>query len=128
MSESEVAQLIVTLIKSTAKYMVLRISNESARLVYKNAMRQCIYIVTQYPLIDKCKAEIKCSTKNMTIAYPDKWWKSNYKAREYHLLAFTQTLEIISSIEKRFVNGSCSDPNIQKEKIIAVYYNNVDFD
>ena len=128
MTGQETTYLIVSLMKGTAKYMVLHISDGSTRLIYKNAMKQCIYIMQEYPSIERCRAEIKCSINNIKLAYPNKWWKSNAKMREYHLLAFAQTLEIISSIEKRFILGSSCDPNIQSHKVIDIYYNNVDFE
>lgn len=92
--------------KSMGRYVHRRITTPEGKAAYLHAMRQAITFTTSgFESLELIKARIEGIRSESEYKYPQKLFKKRLEERRCHDLAVDQALEIVSSIEKRFVTG-----------------------
>lgn len=126
MSEQEVLELMLTLMRSTADYTHKRIESKDLKGAYQCAMTQCITYMKNTIYEKSCifTAWDRMNSVKVHINkfYPDHWYSFNNENRKYYTMAVDQCLEIVEKLEARFVTGaSDTDPRMFRGKGLTVY-------
>jgi hypothetical protein len=113
--------------RATGNYTQARITNKLEKEAYIEGMRICIELVSNYEfsryldevIVDAC-VQYSSIKKNPFFSFA--------KPKDYYEMAYKQTLDIIASIDKRFVSGSAdTDPRMYRYIEIDLYSNDRPF-
>ncbi len=103
-----------TLLKATGNYVYLRIADKHEKAAYYQAMRQAILKVKHHSSEDapdmfvaSLRASIDLIRQDASSLYPKRLFVSRASELRGHNMAIDQALEVISSIEGRFITGQC---------------------
>lgn len=116
--------------KSTGRYVHRRIEKQSGKDAYRDAMRACIEFVSagEYEL-STVKAQIEGWKDHLRHRFPNKFLSKRDYERRHHDLACQHALDIVNSIEARFITGSCdSEPRLLRGQGVVYYYDDSLFD
>lgn len=112
MQTQDANDLILTLTRSTAKYVYKRLErNGKCKEAYVHGMKLCIEAIKLQDInIDQLRERLSAIKILSIDHYPKRWYRSNDEVRGYYEMAVDQVIAIVDSIEGRFVTG-CSDPD-----------------
>ena len=105
-----VSETIAMLMKSTGHYVHKRIVGDLGKKAYQVAMQECLdHVQHGYTNLDLIKAKVQGVYDNALHLYPKRMFNKREEERRCHQMAVDQALEIISSLEKRFIVGGADD-------------------
>lgn len=124
MSDSieSVSETIIMLMKSTGRYVHLRIHNQKHKDVYASALKKCIALVEANPTdFDLYRFNIMQRENYEAYEYRPSFWNKKTHERHYATMAARQALEIVDNLYGRFVTGmSDTEPRNYKGKGIIL--------
>lgn len=112
----EVLQIMVILMRSTAGYMRSRLSKVEDVEAYTKVMISIISL-TQIGLlsVEMLIAKIEALRDEASTLYVDSFFSKKESQRKFHYMAIDHALDIVNSVNGRFVTGlSDSAPRIYK--------------
>jgi hypothetical protein len=118
--------LILTLARSTGKFVSKRIENADNKSTYIYNMKKIIALIIEAYSLESLKTLIDESKSNIDKSYPIKFFSSYKMNRKYALYAHQHIIDIYNSIYGRFITGM-SDEYSRKYKYkesIHIYDNN----
>ena len=125
----DASEMMLDLAKATANYIYRRIEYISYREAYAKGMAKCIETMKNtahsHSLMRTLVGSIE---RDLDKDYPQTFFKKFRIEREYYMLAVENSLDIINSIEGRFITGtSDSDPRFYKDKDLFIYRDQLEF-
>lgn len=98
--------------KSTGNYVHARISSPEGQIAYEAAMRECVQIVSSGLLsIDMLKSKVEAHRAEAVHLYQRSFFNKRLEEYRCHEMAIDNALDIIRSLEGRFITGqSDTDP------------------
>jgi hypothetical protein len=129
MQIQDASDMMLTLTRATANYIHRRIENLSHRNAYAKGMSRCVDAMKSASFSHSLMREkLNLIEQSVDQEYKQSFFKRFRLEREYYLLAVENCIDIIDSIEARFVTGTCdSDPRFYKNKSLLVYKNELNF-
>jgi hypothetical protein len=124
MQTQDVNDLILTLTRSTAKYVYRRLAkNGKCRDAYADGMKTCIDAIKWHDRdIDQLRGRFTAIKMLAEDRYPKRWYRSNDEARSYYEMAVDQAVSVLNSIEGRFITGmSDPDPRMYRNRGLLIY-------
>lgn len=127
MQTQDALALMLILTKSTARYVHKRLEkNGKYRGAYTCAMTQSITELKNCIEDDRTIMYTRSRVEGIKIfadnVYPKHWYKSNEECRGYYNMAIDQVLEIIDSLDSRFITGGCdTDPRMFRGRGLHIY-------
>lgn len=106
------------------RYAYSRIHSPKAKAAYINAMRECVkHVSSGLDNMDMIYARIESVRSHTNEYYPTKIFSNREDERSNHILAVEHAMEIVKSLEARFLTGtSDSEPRGFKDRGIAYHY------
>ena len=105
-----VSETAVMLMKSTGHYVYRRITTNEGKESYRAAMQECIDHVSHgYTSLDLIKAKVNGVYENASHLYPKRMFNKRLEELRVHQMAVDQALEILHSLEIRFILGGADD-------------------
>ena len=110
------------LMKSTGRYVHLRIHDRRYKEVYANALKKCIALVEANPSnFEAYRFEIMQRENYEAFEHKATFWNKRTQERYYAIMAARQALEIVDKLYGRFVTGlSDTEPRSYKGKGILL--------
>lgn len=94
------------LMKSTGHYVHRRILKERDKVAYVSGVKDCLLILTdEWASFDDMRTAL-ANTNMVHQRIPTRFMKSRKEERKYYVLAYEHALDIVNSLEKRYVTGS----------------------
>ena len=104
--EESIMGSIESLTRATANYVYKRIDNSSSKEAYKLGMEECISTLKEgWDNLDLLKMRLRNVADQVDSRYKTSILSTNSSKKSYYLLACEQVIEIVSSLETRFVTG-----------------------
>lgn len=118
------SETMATLMRSMGKYVHRRIGTTRGKEAYRKAMSHCIYFVSSNEEnLDTIKAYIEGWKHNLHIEYPNTLFKNRTLEREHHTMACIHALDIVKSIEARFITGTHdAAPRIYRDRNLVYHH------
>ena len=117
-----VSETMAMLMKSMGQYVHRRITTVEGKEAYRLAMKECISCVSSgLTNLDMIKTKIEGIREEADHKYPKRFFNKRLEERRLHSMAVDQALDIVNSIEKRFVIGQ-SDDGPRNYKGIGLLY------
>lgn len=118
-----VSETMAMLMRSTGKYVHQRLSTEQGKEAYKLSMRECLKCVTSgLETVDMIKTKIEGHRNEATHLYVKSFFNKRIEEYRCHEMAIDQALDIVNSLEARFITGQCdSEPRGYRGKGIVYY-------
>lgn len=117
----ETVKVMASLTRSTARYVHKNIQSHSGKEAYKIAMLACLEILdSDLRSLDLIRQKIEGVREDMDQYFKSTLFNSKKSEQYYYNLACTQTLEVMASIEGRFITGM-QDGYARKYKGGSVY-------
>ena len=118
--------LMLTLLKATGKYVYPRISNIKHQQAYQLGMQFSLSILNSElaePVgLMSLKKEIASLRNSVPSHFPDNFFNRRTDEREYYNLAIDHALDIIFSLEAKFITGEGDrEPRNYRGKFIHLY-------
>ena len=117
-----VSETIVMLMKSTGRYVHLRIHNQKYKEIYASALKKCIALVEANPSdFESYRFEIMQRENYEAYEYRPSFWNKKTHERYYATMAARQALDIVDKLHGRFITGlSDTEPRSYKGKGIIL--------
>ena len=101
------SELILILMKSTGYYVYGRLGSSNGREAYRLAMKECIDVASSgFTNLEIIKTKILSVGENASNLYPTSFFNKRLESYKCHEMAVANALDIVCSIEKRFITGS----------------------
>lgn len=100
---NDAIDLVRLLITSIAKYSIKRIENKNKRLAYVSAIKKCAPF--NESSLCELKEKIKRQAELASLLYKKSIFNTNNSKIEGHALACQHAMDIVNSINKRFIVG-----------------------
>lgn len=116
---------MASLMKATGAYVYTRLQTPKGKEAYRLCMKSCIEHtkagwLTTYMI--KCKIEgLRSETEHL---YPKKLFSKKTEEIKCHNMAIDHALEIVSSLEGRFILGQSDAEPRHLKRGCFIYYNN----
>ena len=109
--------------RSMGKYVHKRITTSEGKDAYRRAMQECIgYVESGLESLVMIKARVEGVRGDAEYLYPKSLFNSRREELRCHNLAIDQAVEIINSIEARFIIGqSDNEPRTYRNKGWLLY-------
>lgn len=113
-----VSETMLVLMKSTGNYVHSRIAAESGKEAYKASLDECIKIVGSGLLsLDMIKSQVEAHRAEAVHLYKTSLFNKRLEEYRCHEMAVDNALDIIRSLEGRFITGqSDTDPKFFRGK------------
>lgn len=118
-----VSETALILMRSTGKYVYRRITTKQGKDAYRLSMVECIKVVSSgLENLDMIKTKVQSHLSETEHLYPKTLFNKRHEEIRYHEMAVYQTMDILESLEARFITGSCdSEPRGYRGKAIDIY-------
>lgn len=118
-----VLEMMAMLMRSTGRYVHLRIETVHGKEAYRIAMKECIqHVMSDLSNLEMIKFRIKHVADEAEHLYPKRMFNGRQEERRCHQMAVDQALEIVTNLEKRFILGQSDDaPRTYKDKGFLLY-------
>lgn len=101
-----VSETIVLLMKSTGSYVYHRLGTQEGKESYRLSMKECInYASSGLESIEMIKAKIEGHRSEAQHLYPTKLFNKRVEEYRCHHMAIDQALDIVNSLQGRFITG-----------------------
>ena len=105
-----VSETMAMLMKSMGHYVYRRLGTVEGKEAYRVAMKECIqHVSSGLTNLDMIKAKIEGIRDDASHRYPKRMFNKRLEERRCHEMAVDQALDIVSSLEKRFILGQSDD-------------------
>lgn len=113
-----ISETMTMLMKSSGIYVYNRLTTHHGREAYRVAMKECIsYVSCGLESMEMIKARIEGFKAEAEHLYPKRLFNSRYEERRCHHMAINQALNIVNTLEARFITGQCdSEPRGYKNR------------
>jgi len=103
-------KLIITLMKSTNKFISKSIINTNHKKAYNKGIAECFSILEDnWSNLEIIKQKMHGVAENVDFIYKTSFFNTNFENKKHYLLACHHVLSIINSIELRFITGYSLD-------------------
>ncbi len=111
-----VSETMAILMRSMGYYVFRRIDSKEGREAYRLAILECIgHVSAQHIDLGRIKSEIIHTMSKASAQYQSKLFNNREKEKQCHIMAAEQAMEIVESIEARFITGQADrTPRIYK--------------
>lgn len=105
-----VSETMAMLMKSMGHYVYRRIGTTEGKEAYRLAMKECIdHVSSGLTNLDMIKAKIEGIRDEASHRYPKRMFNKRLDEHRCHQMAIDQALDIVNSLEKRFILGQHDD-------------------
>jgi hypothetical protein len=120
-----ISETMATLMRSVGKYVYYRLP-KSERQAYRHSMKTCIkHVSNGADSIEHIIKSIEEERHKADVLYKDRLFKRLSSQRNSHLLAIDHALDIVRSLEARFITGQF-DPEPRAYKHVGELYEDED--
>lgn len=106
-SVASVSETMTVLMKSVGRYVHKRITSKKGKDAYRYAMKECIQCMSEgIQNLDMIKKRIEALESEIQARYPTTFFnRTRSEERVHFMMAINQALEIVRSLEGRFLTG-----------------------
>lgn len=105
-----VSETIVALMRATGNYVYHKISTEEGKAAYKSSLKECIeYASSGLTNLDLLRTKIEGHRNEAFHLYTKSFFNKRLDEYRCHEMAVDQALDIVTSLEKRFILGQSDD-------------------
>ena len=105
-----VSETMALLMRSMGRYVHRRLGTQEGKDSFRNAMRHCISCVeSKLENLDMIKARIEGLRDEAPHLYPEKMLNKRLEERRCHKMAIDMCIDIVNSLEARFITGQGDD-------------------
>lgn len=105
-----VSETMALLMRSMGRYVHRRIGTQEGKDSFRDAMRQCISCVESgLESLDLIKARIEGLRDEAQHLYPKTFFKRREEEYKCHAIAIEISIDIVNSLEARFITGQGDD-------------------
>ena len=113
--------------KSVGRYVHRRTLTQKGREAYLKAMRDCItYTNSGLTNLELVKTKISSLIDEVDHLYPKSMFNSRATERKHYYMALGHALEIVNSLEARFITGAADSEPRPYRNSMDVYFHDED--
>lgn len=105
-----VSETMAMLMRSMGHYVYCRLGTNEGKEAYRLALKECIvHVSSGFTNLEMVKAKIEGIRDEAAHRYPKRFFNKRDEEVRCHHMAVDQALEIVDSLEKRFILGQHDD-------------------
>lgn len=118
-----ISETMAMLMRSTGRYVHQRLGTSQGKEAYRLSMQECLnYVTSGLESIDMIKSKIKGHRNEAIHLYTKSFFNKRIEEYRCHEMAIDQALDIVNSLEARFITGKGdSEPRGYRGKEIVYY-------